>query len=136
MQEHENYFKLRDLVEAFDIGVTWDNKTKTIGIDTTPKLLIYNDNGYKNILWKQEVVLAIGDGLVNLGVSVFKIDYHSKDLDAIEIGCFQGQENIHIDKNNNIIIPFGGQGLFEQYKYHNENLLKLNSNYIEPFWAT
>ncbi len=30
-----NYFKLRDLAQAFDIGVTWDNATKTIGIDTS-----------------------------------------------------------------------------------------------------
>ncbi len=30
-----NYFKLRDLAQAFDIGVTWDNSTKTIGIDTS-----------------------------------------------------------------------------------------------------
>lgn len=29
-----NYFKLRDIAKAFDIGITWDNKTKTIGIDT------------------------------------------------------------------------------------------------------
>lgn len=30
-----NYFKLRDIASAFDIGVTWDSETKTIGIDTT-----------------------------------------------------------------------------------------------------
>lgn len=30
-----NYFKLRDLAQAFDIGVTWDNVTKTVGIDTS-----------------------------------------------------------------------------------------------------
>ncbi|WIV11911.1 stalk domain-containing protein [Proteiniborus sp. MB09-C3] len=30
-----NYFKLRDLAQAFDIGVTWDNATKTVGIDTS-----------------------------------------------------------------------------------------------------
>ena len=30
-----NYFKLRDLAEAFDIEVTWDKKTNTIGIDTS-----------------------------------------------------------------------------------------------------
>ena len=30
-----NYFKLRDVAKAFDIGITWDEKTKTIGIDTT-----------------------------------------------------------------------------------------------------
>ncbi len=29
------YFKLRDLAQAFNIGITWDNATKTIGIDTT-----------------------------------------------------------------------------------------------------
>lgn len=29
-----NYFKLRDIAQAFNIGVTWDEPTKTIGIDT------------------------------------------------------------------------------------------------------
>ncbi|MGD9676973.1 MAG: stalk domain-containing protein [Vulcanibacillus sp.] len=29
-----NYFKLRDIAEAFNIGVTWDGNTNTIGIDT------------------------------------------------------------------------------------------------------
>ena len=30
-----NFFKLRDIAEAFDIGVTWNNATKTIEIDTS-----------------------------------------------------------------------------------------------------
>jgi len=30
-----NYFKLRDIAKAFDIGVTWDSKTNTVGIDTS-----------------------------------------------------------------------------------------------------
>jgi hypothetical protein len=29
-----NYFKLRDIAKAFNIGVTWDGKTNTVGIDT------------------------------------------------------------------------------------------------------
>ncbi|MDF2652026.1 MAG: hypothetical protein K0Q73_7831 [Paenibacillus sp.] len=29
-----NYFKLRDIAKAFNIGVTWDDKTNTVGIDT------------------------------------------------------------------------------------------------------
>lgn len=29
-----NYFKLRDILQAFNIGVTWDAQTKTISIDT------------------------------------------------------------------------------------------------------
>jgi len=30
-----NYFKLRDLAKALNIGITWDSKTNTIGIDTS-----------------------------------------------------------------------------------------------------
>ncbi|HZK26584.1 MAG TPA: amidohydrolase family protein [Thermoclostridium sp.] len=30
-----NYFKLRDIANAFDIGVTWDAETSTVGIDTS-----------------------------------------------------------------------------------------------------
>ncbi|MGI6686222.1 MAG: stalk domain-containing protein [Bacillota bacterium] len=30
-----NYFKLRDIAKAFNIGVTWDSATQTIGIDTS-----------------------------------------------------------------------------------------------------
>jgi hypothetical protein len=30
-----NYFKLRDIAKAFDIGVTWDGATNTVGIDTS-----------------------------------------------------------------------------------------------------
>ncbi|MSU01171.1 hypothetical protein FYJ83_06770 [Tissierella sp. DSM 105185] len=29
-----NFFKLRDIAKAFDIGVTWDGPTNTVGIDT------------------------------------------------------------------------------------------------------
>lgn len=30
-----NYFKLRDVCESFDVGVTWDADTYTIGVDTS-----------------------------------------------------------------------------------------------------
>lgn len=30
-----NYFKLRDIAQAFNIGTTWDEASKTIGIDTS-----------------------------------------------------------------------------------------------------
>jgi thiol:disulfide interchange protein len=32
---NNNYFKLRDIAGAFDIGVTWDGETSTVGIDTS-----------------------------------------------------------------------------------------------------
>lgn len=30
-----NYFKLRDIAQAFDIGITWDGETNTIGVVTS-----------------------------------------------------------------------------------------------------
>ncbi|MEL7654933.1 MAG: stalk domain-containing protein, partial [Bacillota bacterium] len=30
-----NYFKLRDIASSFNIGITWDSATNTVGIDTT-----------------------------------------------------------------------------------------------------
>lgn len=30
-----NYFKLRDIAKAFNIGITWDGTTNTVGIDTS-----------------------------------------------------------------------------------------------------
>lgn len=32
---NNNYFKLRDIAKAFNVGVTWDGKTNTVGIDTS-----------------------------------------------------------------------------------------------------
>ena len=33
--DDNNFFKLRDIAEIFDIGIDWDNESKTIKIDTT-----------------------------------------------------------------------------------------------------
>lgn len=66
---------------------------------------------------EKEIVIAIGDGLTTLGVSVMKIDYSGKNLSCKEIGYFEGQGEISIENNKNITIPFGGQGLFEEYTY-------------------
>ena len=35
-----NYFKLRDIAQAFDIGVTYDGSTSTIGIDTATGYIV------------------------------------------------------------------------------------------------
>lgn len=32
--DSNNYFKLRDISKVLDFGITWDNATKTIGVDT------------------------------------------------------------------------------------------------------
>jgi len=35
-----NYFKLRDIANAFNIGITWDGTANTIGIDTTKDYIV------------------------------------------------------------------------------------------------
>ncbi|WP_326906541.1 hypothetical protein [Sedimentibacter sp. MB31-C6] len=32
---NNNYFKLRDVAKIFNIGITWDSETSTVGIDTS-----------------------------------------------------------------------------------------------------
>ncbi|HHY91459.1 MAG TPA: zinc ribbon domain-containing protein, partial [Clostridiales bacterium] len=66
---------------------------------------------------KKEFVIAIGDGLVNLGVSVFEIEYYHDYFRFKEIGFFEGQEKAYIKENESIILPYGGQGLSTEYLY-------------------
>lgn len=39
-----NYFKLRDVAQLFDIGVTWDAASSTIGIDTSISYVVPSTN--------------------------------------------------------------------------------------------
>lgn len=42
-----NFFKLKDLAQAFNIGLTWDPTTKTVGIDTAKN---YDENTKSEVL--------------------------------------------------------------------------------------
>lgn len=42
-----NYFKLRDIAQVFDFGVTWDGKTNTIRIDTLNKYTLESKSEVK-----------------------------------------------------------------------------------------
>jgi hypothetical protein len=71
-----------------------------------------------------EIIIAVGDGLVNLNVNIFKFIAPINQLNASKeenwklIGNFQGQEQIIIE-NNKISVPYGSQGLFDEYIYSN-----------------
>ena len=110
------------------------SKTETISIEfTTRALELYYigptnkmslNNIEENDDWKllqicvydfdkngvNEIVIAYGDGLTNLKVSI----YNRVNKVYKEIGSFEGQENCTIDKNQ-IIAPYGSQGLFDEY---------------------
>lgn len=36
----DNYFRLRDIGQTFNIGITWDETTRTIGIDTAADYIV------------------------------------------------------------------------------------------------
>lgn len=65
-----------------------------------------------------EIILAVGDGLVNLQVNVFSYHPPARPADAMRtenwelVGNFSGQSKVEI-KGQAVIIPFGSQG-FEQ----------------------
>ena len=61
-----NFFKLRDLAQIFDIGITWDAATSTIGIDTSISYVA----PLKNPVWVtpnytndfDKIIFAAGEG--------------------------------------------------------------------------
>ena len=62
---------------------------------------------------EDEILLAIGDNLVEMELLVFEIG--GEGLHYMDI--LHGQEYMSIDKNNVITVPYGSQGLFDKYKY-------------------
>lgn len=46
-----NFFKLRDLAQTFDIGVTWDDATRTVGIDTSVSYLTEKLSESQKLYW-------------------------------------------------------------------------------------
>ncbi|MET3697129.1 hypothetical protein SAMN05877753_1058 [Bacillus oleivorans] len=65
-----------------------------------------------------EIIISIGDGLVNGQMWIFK--YHEitrNDVTPYELLLTQSfQENVYIDENK-VIIPYGSQGLFNEYTF-------------------
>ena len=74
---------------------------------------------------KPEIIVAAGDALTNLEVSIFKYT-GEKDKVYKEIGYIGGQSKIIITKNKTIEAPYGSQGLFEQYKYSKGKLSSIS----------
>lgn len=73
-----------------------------------------------------ELIIAAGDGLINLNVWVFSYT-HVENVKKInpfrmELATY-GQSNIYLDKNE-IIFPYGSQGLYDSYKYVDKEFLK------------
>lgn len=46
-----NYFKLRDIAQAFNIAITWDGETKAVGIDTTAGYVVEEAQTEETEIW-------------------------------------------------------------------------------------
>lgn len=44
-----NFFKLRDVGQAFDIGINWDGQTQTVGIDTSMGYVVESEESAKPV---------------------------------------------------------------------------------------
>jgi hypothetical protein len=88
------------------------------------------ENGYRiqfgehdfNHDGQPEIVIAVGDGLVNLAINVFYYFPPANPSDAARlsnwklVGRFSGQSNA-IVKKDRIKLPFGSQGLLDEYTW-------------------
>lgn len=107
------------------------NTSKVYGMDLFNEDGDMQKNGYIQVAFvdfdkdkKPELVVAAGDGLIDLGVSIFKYTGNKINLYK-EIGYIEGQSNITIDKNNHIIAPYGSQGLYTEYQYKSGKIVEV-----------
>jgi hypothetical protein len=68
-----------------------------------------------------DLIIAYGNKLTNLTIHVFNKEYGQYK----PIGVFEGQDKCYIDKNQ-IIVPYGSQGLFDEYTYRLGEINKTN----------
>lgn len=77
-----------------------------------------------------EIIVAIGDGLNELQVSILKYTNKIQDSNESpykEIGSIIGQSNILIDEDEKaILVPYGSQGLYDKYVYKDWKIVKSN----------
>lgn len=79
-----------------------------------------------------ELIVALHDGVVDGILKVFKL-YNYIDLDGQkqqtlrdeEVGEFGFQNEVYIEKNGHIIVKYGSQGLYKEYKMENGKLKKI-----------
>jgi len=78
-----------------------------------------------------EIIIAVGDGIIDLSVNVIKYHPPTNGEDAIRIenwtvvASFQGQDKIHVE-GQVITVPIGSQGLYDEYTWLNGKFLKSN----------
>ncbi|MCB9810514.1 hypothetical protein H6777_00010 [Candidatus Nomurabacteria bacterium] len=90
-------------------------------------IAIHDFDGDKN----PEIIVVVGDGLLDLWANVIKYHPPSKEEDAIRtenwttVASFGGQDKIYVE-NGVITVPIGSQGLYEEYTWVNGKFVKTN----------
>lgn len=63
-----------------------------------------------------EIVVSIGDLLINMETLVYRVT-DDKENPFVLIGSFTGQDRAIFDEDNlSIVVPYGSQGLYDEYK--------------------
>lgn len=65
---------------------------------------------------QKEVLLAIGNKMIDLGVGIYKYNGNIKNNGFVQLGYIEGQSEIKVLKDGEIHVPYGSQGLFSSYK--------------------
>lgn len=68
-----------------------------------------------------ELIVAYGDKLTNMTIQVFNREYGQYKSK----GVFEGQDKCYIDKNQ-LIVPYGSKGLFDEYTFRFGEIYKTN----------
>lgn len=81
-----------------------------------------------------EIVLAYGNSLTSLGMTVFKIHDNAGKFDLEgnikAIGYIEGQEYAELSNGDTILAPYGSQGLYTTYKVYSDRIVNIDNGTI------
>ena len=129
--EGNNYFKLRDIGQAMDFGVDWDDAAQTIAIDTslpyTPERVIFSEEQAKKIFFDALIAkwndVGVTESLLNntdetkitvVGVSL--IYYQGSEVYCLDVSVFRTMTDralVFVDGN----VIFYDDPDYDAYKY-------------------
>ena len=71
---------------------------------------------------KDEVLMSVGDKSIEMRTAIYKVRDAEEDSFKL-VGIIEGQSEMYLD-GNHIIVPYGSQGLFDEYIYDKGTLFK------------
>lgn len=112
VQNHHGYNLLNDTTESsFSMFGDYGDLLENYFIQVV--FVDFNNDG------RQEIIIAIGDKTTQLAVSIFECKLSDDYISPyIEIGYFEAEEKILIDKNQTINMPMHKNKIITEYSYN------------------